>query len=141
MSRVPVDPTVDGVLAPGQFLLFGSIGRLMTTLFLSALGFAILRGRLIASLAWLVSRDYCCGPAQRYCGRAERTSKSPTSCSGMPPRVTLDTYTQAITEDKRAAQKSVASLVLALDPESVRRTHRITIPSKVRQRFGRSLMR
>jgi hypothetical protein len=54
VSKIPVDPTVDGVLAPGQFLLWGAIGRLMTTLFLSASGFAILRGRLMpAWLAWL----------------------------------------------------------------------------------------
>lgn len=51
VSKIPVDPTVDGVLAPGQFLMFGSIGRLMTTLFLSASGFAILRGRFMP--AWL----------------------------------------------------------------------------------------
>src|SRR5579872_6084061 len=59
VSKVPIDPTVDGVLAPGQFLLFGSIGRLMTTLFLSASGFAILRGRLmppwLCRLAWVVA--------------------------------------------------------------------------------------
>jgi hypothetical protein len=54
VSKIPIDPTVDGVLAPGQFLLWGAIGRLMTTLFLSASGFAILRGRLMpAWLAWL----------------------------------------------------------------------------------------
>jgi len=54
VSKVPIDPTVEGVLAPGQFLLWGSIGRLMTTLFLSASGFAILRGRFMpAWLAWL----------------------------------------------------------------------------------------
>jgi len=54
VSKIPIDPTVDGVLAPGQFLLWGAIGRLMTTLFLSASGFAIWRGRLMpAWLAWL----------------------------------------------------------------------------------------
>lgn len=54
VSKIPIDPTVDGVLAPGQFLLWGAIGRLMTTLFLSASGFAILRGRFMpAWLAWL----------------------------------------------------------------------------------------
>src|ERR1700691_5202974 len=54
VSKVPIDPTVDGVLAPGQFLLWGAIGRLMTTLFLSASGCGILRGRLMpAWLAWL----------------------------------------------------------------------------------------
>jgi len=59
VSKVPIDPTVDGVLAPAQFLLWGSIGRLMTTLFLSASGLAILRGRLmptwLASLAFLIA--------------------------------------------------------------------------------------
>jgi len=28
VSKIPIDPTVDGVLAPGQFLMFGSIGPL-----------------------------------------------------------------------------------------------------------------
>src|ERR1700752_2594238 len=59
VSKIPIDPTVDGVLAPGQFLMFGSIGRLMTTLFLSATGFAILRGRLMPAwlgwLAWIIA--------------------------------------------------------------------------------------
>lgn len=59
VSKSPIDPTVDGVLAPGQFLMFGSIGRLMTTLFLSASGFAILRGRLTPAwlgwLAWIIA--------------------------------------------------------------------------------------
>jgi hypothetical protein len=59
VSKIPVDPTVDGVLAPGQFLMFGSIGRLMTTLFLSSSGFAILRGRLLPAwlgwLAWIIA--------------------------------------------------------------------------------------
>jgi hypothetical protein len=59
VSKIPIDPTVDGVLAPGQFLMFGSIGRLMTTLFLSASGFAILRGRLMPAwlgwLAWIIA--------------------------------------------------------------------------------------
>ena len=32
VSKVPIDPTIDGALAPGQFLLFGSFGRAMTTL-------------------------------------------------------------------------------------------------------------
>jgi hypothetical protein len=47
VSKVPIDPTIDGPLAPGQFLLFGSIGRAMTTLFLCASGVAILRGRIM----------------------------------------------------------------------------------------------
>jgi hypothetical protein len=58
-SKIPIDPTVEGVLAPGQFLMQGSIGRLMTTLFLSASGFAILRGRLMPAwlgrLAWIIA--------------------------------------------------------------------------------------
>ena len=59
VSKIPIDPTVDGVLAPGQFLLVGSIGRLMTTLFLSASGYAILRGRILPAwlgrLAWIIA--------------------------------------------------------------------------------------
>src|SRR4051812_21005781 len=50
-------------------------------------------------------------------------------------RVTLDTYTQAVTEHKRAAQNRVASLIHDLDPEWARRTHRSTTPAKIRQRF------
>jgi integrase len=56
-------------------------------------------------------------------------------------RVTLDTYTQAVTEQKRAAQNRVASLIRGLDPEWVRRTHRRTAPAKIRQRFGPNLRR
>lgn len=59
VSKIPIDPTVEGVLAPGQFLMWGSIGRLMTTLFLSASGFAILRGRFMPAwlgrLAWITA--------------------------------------------------------------------------------------
>ena len=55
-------------------------------------------------------------------------------------RVTLDTYTQAITEHKRAAQSRVASLVRGTVPECVRRTHSTT-PAKPRTRFGRNLRR
>jgi hypothetical protein len=59
VSKVPIDPTIDGALAPGQFLLFGSFGRAMTTLFLSASGIAILRGRLMPGwlgiLAWILA--------------------------------------------------------------------------------------
>jgi len=56
-------------------------------------------------------------------------------------RVTLDTYTQAITEHKRAAQNRVASLVRGLDPQWVHRTHRSTTPTKIRQRFSQNLRR
>ena len=59
VSKIPIDPTVDGVLAPGQSLMWGSIGRLMTTLFLSASGFPILRGRFMPAwlgwLAWIIA--------------------------------------------------------------------------------------
>ena len=59
VSKVPIDPTINGVLAPGQFLLWGSIGRAMTALFLSASGMAILRGRLMPAwfgrLAWILA--------------------------------------------------------------------------------------
>jgi integrase len=56
-------------------------------------------------------------------------------------RVTLDTYTQAITEHKRAAQNRVASLVRGIGPESVHRTHRRTTPAMILQRFGPNLRR
>jgi hypothetical protein len=59
VSKVPLDPTVEGALAPGQFLLWGSLGRAMTTLFLSASGMAILRGRIMPAwfgrLAWILA--------------------------------------------------------------------------------------
>src|SRR5215469_284169 len=54
-------------------------------------------------------------------------------------RVTLDTYTQAVTEHKRAAQNRVASLVRGRDPEWIRRTDRSTTPVNVRQRLSRNL--
>ena len=54
VSDVPVDPTVAGPLAPGQFLMYGSIGRLITALFLTAAGFAIGRTRVLpAWTAWV----------------------------------------------------------------------------------------
>ena len=56
-------------------------------------------------------------------------------------RVTLDTYTQAITEHKRAAQNRVASLVRGLDPEWLRRTYRSTTQAIVRQSIGQNLRR
>jgi integrase len=56
-------------------------------------------------------------------------------------RVTLDTYTQAITEHKRAAQNRVASLVRGIDPKLVCRTHRRTTSALSRQHFGQNLRR
>jgi integrase len=56
-------------------------------------------------------------------------------------RVTLDTYTQAVTEHKRAAQGRVASLVRGIGPECVRRTHKSTTPTKPRTRFSPTLRR
>src|SRR5579863_9698612 len=56
-------------------------------------------------------------------------------------RVTLDTYTQAITEHKRAAQSRVASMVRGVGSECIRRTHRSTAPTKARTRLGRDLGR
>ena len=50
VSPEPIESARFGALAPGQFLLWGSIGRAMTTLFLSASAIAILRGRLMP--AW-----------------------------------------------------------------------------------------
>jgi hypothetical protein len=46
-SVIPIDPTIEGPLAPGQFLMWGAIGRLMSALFLSAAGVSILRTRLM----------------------------------------------------------------------------------------------
>jgi hypothetical protein len=88
VSKIPIDPTVDGVLAPGQFLLWGSIGRLMTTLFLSASGFAILRGRLTP--AWLESTSHLSQPCSSVTMRLSFTAPSggvrrqrlPSSSSG-----------------------------------------------------------
>jgi integrase len=54
-------------------------------------------------------------------------------------RVTLDTYTQAITEHKRAAQNRIASLVRGIGPECLRRTHRSTTSANTRRRFDRNL--
>jgi hypothetical protein len=42
-STVPIDPTTQGPLAPGEFLLYGGFGRLVTALLLAAAGFALLR--------------------------------------------------------------------------------------------------
>ena len=56
-------------------------------------------------------------------------------------RVTLDTYTQAVTEHKRAAQSRVASLVRGVGPECIRRTHRSAAPTKAWTRLGRDLGR
>ncbi|OHV34063.1 hypothetical protein CC117_22455 [Parafrankia colletiae] len=56
VSEVPVDPTVDGPLAPGQFLLYGATGRTMTALFLVASGFAVSRTRLLHS--WVGATAY-----------------------------------------------------------------------------------
>jgi hypothetical protein len=59
VSKVPIDPTVQGALAPGQFLLWGSTGRAMTALFLAAAGVAILRGRVMpvwfGRLGWVLA--------------------------------------------------------------------------------------
>ncbi len=59
VSPVPIESARFGALAPGQFLLWGSIGRAMATLFLSAAGLAILRGRLMPAwfgrLAWILA--------------------------------------------------------------------------------------
>jgi integrase len=52
-------------------------------------------------------------------------------------RVTLDTYTQAVTEQKRAAQNRVACLVRGLQPTRVRRSFRDTISGRIRPRFDR----
>ncbi|KAA6459535.1 hypothetical protein DYQ86_15540, partial [Acidobacteria bacterium AB60] len=56
-------------------------------------------------------------------------------------RVTLDTYTQAVTEQKRAAQSRVASLVRGVNPECTWRPHRSTAHAKTPTRLGRELGR
>lgn len=43
----PIAPTITGPLAEGQFLMYGSIGRLMTAVFLVAAGFAVLRTEVL----------------------------------------------------------------------------------------------
>jgi hypothetical protein len=59
VSNVPIESARFGTLAPGQFLLWGAIGRAMTTLLLSASGMAISRGRFMPAwfgrLAWILS--------------------------------------------------------------------------------------
>ncbi len=59
VSQVPIESARFGTLAHGQFLLWGSIGRAMTTLFMSASGMAILRGRFLPAwsgrLAWALA--------------------------------------------------------------------------------------
>lgn len=50
-APAPVDPTVDGPLAPAQFLLRGSVGRLLTAVVLLASAVALRGGR--AGPAWL----------------------------------------------------------------------------------------
>jgi integrase len=56
-------------------------------------------------------------------------------------RVTLDTYTQAVTEQKRAAQNRVAILVRGLDPKYVRRPHGSAASARMGQLIGRNLKR
>lgn len=51
VSPVPIESARFGMFAPGQFLLWGAIGRAMMTLFLSASAMAISRGRFMP--AWL----------------------------------------------------------------------------------------
>ncbi|MER6999943.1 hypothetical protein [Streptomyces sp. NPDC000410] len=46
-NGTPVDPTIDGPLADGHTLLYGSIGRLLTALFLAATGHVLARSALL----------------------------------------------------------------------------------------------
>jgi hypothetical protein len=53
-SADPIDPTVDGPLAPGQWLMYGAIARLLTALFLVATGTGILRTHALPAWSgWL----------------------------------------------------------------------------------------
>ena len=58
-SDTPIDPTIEGPLAPGQFLMWGSMGRIMSALFLGAAGLAIRRTHALPSwtggFAWVVA--------------------------------------------------------------------------------------
>jgi integrase len=56
-------------------------------------------------------------------------------------RVTLDTYTQAVTEQKRAAQNRIACLVRGVEPTRVRRSHKAIMSGKMRPRLERVLKR
>ncbi|GAB2993939.1 hypothetical protein LWP59_32360 [Amycolatopsis acidiphila] len=47
-SVAPVDPTQDGPLAPGSFLMYGAIARLVTAMFLIAVSAATWRTRVVA---------------------------------------------------------------------------------------------
>jgi len=59
VSSVPIESARFGILAPGQFLLWGSIGRAMVTLLLAGSGIAILRGHAMpkwfGQLAWVLA--------------------------------------------------------------------------------------
>jgi hypothetical protein len=55
-TAAPIDPTISGALAPGQFLMYGTLGRLTTALFLLAAGFAIARTRVLPH--WLARAAY-----------------------------------------------------------------------------------
>ncbi len=59
VSPVPIESARFGVLAPGQFLLWGAIGRAMMALFLSAAGLVLRRGRLmpvwVGRLSWILA--------------------------------------------------------------------------------------
>ncbi|MCM3904884.1 MAG: hypothetical protein ND866_24570 [Pyrinomonadaceae bacterium] len=46
-----IDPTIDGPLAKGSILIHGSITRILTAVFLSAAGYAVLRTRVLPGWA------------------------------------------------------------------------------------------
>jgi hypothetical protein len=100
VSKIPIDPTVDGVLAPGQFLLFGSIGRLMTTLFLSASGYAIFRGRVMPAwlgwLAWIIAVVNVAFVPAMFFGRGSVLQRSRVGHdgNGSMPRRMLDPHSE-----------------------------------------------
>lgn len=49
----PIDPTTSGALAPGQWLLYGTVGRLLTAVLLFAAAFLALRTAVLANwIGW-----------------------------------------------------------------------------------------
>ncbi len=94
------------------------------------------RAGITKKVGWHTFR-HTCATLLRACGADIKVAQEllrHASC-----RVTLDTYTQAVTEHKRAAQSRVASLVRGVGPECIRRDHRSTAPTKARTQSGRNL--
>ena len=102
VSKIPIDPTVDGVLAPGQFLMFGSIGPLDDDPVSIRLGFRNIARTPHAGLACLVSLDCRCGQP-RVCsspvlrsrrGSVLQRSRVGHDGNGSMPRPMLDPHSE-----------------------------------------------